>query len=747
MPRLLFGLLTAALLATSSVAQDLDKKVTLSARAADATHVLQQLSDASGVALEAAPLMAKDILAIKVKDVPLKEVMDRIATATGGEWKPVGQAYRLERSEEQYRKDVAADRAARLAAFQKSLGRLLKGVSTGVTDRASADKLAQEMQAQIELEMSNTANRNPDIWKKREQLQYRTPVSMMSARLLSAIDPAILLDIPEDTRIVFSTTPTRMQRPLGPAAFRAAQQFIREQALWAEAVRRLPYKPHEGYDEDGSGLPVGFYGVNKPKGTPVKVLLVVNRSQRGGMGLDMMVVDDKGRVMFRNGFAASFEEADYENYQRIEKLAQAEPKEAKLEVSPMTKRIVESIEARMNSFQGGGGATVDLPADVREFLLYPEKNDPLSTFATDFVFGYADSKKVNIVALLHDDMVMLPMFMGRSQEVGVNGLKLFAETFAKVDFNEAQPGWAVLRPRNPVTARGEQTDRLLMGKIVRRFAAGRPSLDELAEIAQTAPNPFNDQMTGYSMMLLTDMGYMWEATNWDLLRFYGSLSRGQRNMLRQGGKIQLGQLGPNQRNNLNRLIFYTQTNLGLETGDEMAAPTGIEDDAVEIPAQTAEDEMSYGDIRTEPTEALPNGLPPTGLLNFTVTNRPVISSATGPIWLSRGMAPEEIASMMLMKEHPEMAGGDTSAYLDFKTLKLGSREELGIRVRFDAELVYQDMLISTNMDPKVLTFAQLPKDVREAIDKAKKEMEAAMKGQDQIPVPDRSVGGPPPPVR
>src|SRR5690348_16065263 len=67
-------------------AQDPSAKVTYSTVAAPADRVLQEISKLSGANLKASPQTAHEILVLNVKDVPLADLMKRIAAVTSGEW-------------------------------------------------------------------------------------------------------------------------------------------------------------------------------------------------------------------------------------------------------------------------------------------------------------------------------------------------------------------------------------------------------------------------------------------------------------------------------------------------------------------------------------------------------------------------------------------------------------------------------------------------------------------------------------
>ncbi len=89
------------LLASSAVNAQQGKLVTLEMRAKPFSRPLPELSKAIGTTLLDSPQTAKDVLLIKVKDVPAAELLDHIASTLNATWKQEGASLRLVRTTEQ----------------------------------------------------------------------------------------------------------------------------------------------------------------------------------------------------------------------------------------------------------------------------------------------------------------------------------------------------------------------------------------------------------------------------------------------------------------------------------------------------------------------------------------------------------------------------------------------------------------------------------------------------------------------
>src|SRR5688500_14430336 len=119
-------LLPLAMVASAVIAQDFSQKVTYEASGISAKRVLQELSAITKVQMDTAPITATEVLMIGVKDVSLKELMDRIAEVTSGRWIQEGDLWRLGADNAKRTQEVQAERQERIKAVQKAIDQLTK---------------------------------------------------------------------------------------------------------------------------------------------------------------------------------------------------------------------------------------------------------------------------------------------------------------------------------------------------------------------------------------------------------------------------------------------------------------------------------------------------------------------------------------------------------------------------------------------------------------------------------------------
>jgi hypothetical protein len=88
-------------------------------------------------------------------------------------------------------------------------------------------------------------------------------------------------------------------------------------------------------------------------------------------------------------------------------------------------------------------------------------------------------------------------------------------------------------------------------------------------------------------------------------------------------------------------------------------------------------------LAEEPTEVMPNGLPPDGAIELKLVNEPIgtTEGSSGSFFLGMGaLGADEFAMFEMMKEYAQASGeglGDMGEMFSVpKTIKLGSREKL-----------------------------------------------------------------------
>ena len=653
--------------ALMSAAQDTSQKVSFSAPAGIAKNLLPELSKAAGVNFLTSPQTAGEVLLIDVKDVTLKDLMERIAKVAAAEWKQEGESFRLIRSQAlaaQQERAFLTERANRLKAEQAKLTQELAGMPA--LSAAEAKRAHDEQAKQIDAVRSAIAEGRPVSSNAiNPAVMNLNPGTRLMLRLLAAMPPAELAALGAGTRTVYSSAPTRAQKPLPGQANRAIGDFLREYEIWLQA------NPPKAASEPATGVPmIMFDGGLKPmQGGLGKVLLVVSRTQFGNnLQCELRVADAAGDIVtsqFRAlndtsvplagpGRAATPEAAATPTPPAGEKpleiSAPAREHAAFLAQSPsrgngifiasagpsprgggaairVTNELVLGAPAG-----GGGGPAKPLPVNSAwaDKLVHPDRSDPLSFAVSELYLALARDHGKNLVASLTDSL-LIPLGTRAQQPIAPSQLLQIARNELSQNVEEDQ-SWMTVMPKFPAYERSIRIDREQLANLLTSIQKeGRMSLDALSRYALSrnlpAPNPALDGRYLNALFPNAFGEFNQAVGNWRMHQLYATLDAGQRKRLADGGAINLGALTPQQFRIVDSLVF---DDMGGPYLNRAPAPNpgganrAQSETQMRFAAQGGQT-FSFGNgsskLSDERTEFLAGGLPGAGTLTLTVNNQ------------------------------------------------------------------------------------------------------------------------------
>lgn len=730
-------LLATAILATAAFAQDTTVKVSYSSVATRLPKVLDALSEASKVKLQAAPDMAGEIVMVRVKDVTLQSVMDRIAEATSGRWEPDGAGFKL-----------VADISMRRQEEQVVQTEYMRKLAKELNDKAEPlRKTPQLTRANIEAYLKppspptgkkNAGNDDDEDdagFDMSNIMGFNTPdpTDRLIIRLAMSIGANSLATVKPGDRVVYSTNPNSSQLGVGGGAG-AVNLFVQEQNVYVEKLG----KPEVPVIDDAENPMAGLMKQFMPRETsrqpvkemPAKVLLIVKRNAlMGGLQLNVNLYDAQGNITFVGtdqlgdgggmfGGMAAVRAVETSAVGAGEKTGTgqtkppADPTEIKL--SDRTKKL----SALNGRFSDPAGMDQKIPDDVKEMLLHPEDNDPLSFAPSDALTTLADKRNMPLVADLPDNMISyMEIFAGGEKRT----LGQFLESLKseKTGVITEKEGFLVFKPADPSGARSQRVDRPSLGKLLRAsHDNGGVTLDEMADYAAINPSPMSTPAAMVSLSFFAPevaQGGMGAPMDWDLLRFYGLLAPSMRTALVNGTPLPFSQLSAVQRKAVERIVFGPQHGLEVITGKPKD-----KDDMMDLFTRgmsgimNNENGTSY---KTEPTEVMPNRLPPQGVLTVVATKEPMAKLGGDGVMGNFPLGLNELALFKFFKEDPKMSAvGGSMPNMD--SLKLGTRTILAFHFRVardvEAEHSLQDNLVPK--DAKPVNYASLPEDFRKKIE-------------------------------
>jgi hypothetical protein len=577
-------------------------KVSVSIPGARATVVVEQLSAASGVRLTADREMDADVAVLVVKDRPLKEAMDMLAEAVDGRWLKSGSGWKLLPSAAKRRKDIQTQISARTGEIGKSI---------------------QEMDGSSSGSFNPFGGRSPG----EEDKQSANQVAQAQRAILTSVGPARLAAIGRGERVVFSTSPTRMQvgiRVPGNAIQALVAQnnaaaakydanaledeippMFRNNEFMKEIMQRAMPKPPVEIKSAPAKLIVaagrrsGIFAWMGMSGPSVNISL---------LGADGSTLVTESHSLGGSRFGNLFPDVEHEE----EKPTESKPIELP----------ADAILASKLTMFGPDESEPEDREKAKALYARPAQREPLSIVQGAALAAYADVENVSVAVCLPDSMI--------SNGVGADTGSVRAMLDAACTW-EVENGWLVGRPEDPVAAREDRISRGSLQAAVSDAAKnGSVTLDVLASFA--AANKYGDanalvQFYGQSIAPgLAGLSLMGGGnTAWPLLRLYGTFDAELKMIAQRGGTVSVSRLSPNQRAMLNEMVF--SEGAVLQRGQGVAA-SRKDFDFFEMMEQG----MSIfggGGGSTEPTEVFGQGISPRGQIHIGAFDESAFQAAEG----------------------------------------------------------------------------------------------------------------------
>jgi hypothetical protein len=228
----------------------------------------------------------------------------------------------------------------------------------------------------------------------------------------------------------------------------------------------------------------------------------------------------------------------------------------------------------------------------------------------------------------------------------------------------------------------------------------------------------------------------------DMLRLYGTLTGAQRHRAAEGEGIALGSLSPASLAIVHKMVYASMWGHQIQY-----EPPRNADGSFQPPAEGENPwELYYNGLLSEPTESMPNGIPPRGTLKMTPDDNEVVF--TGEVrrrnWTQPGqaMTAEDLGWQLFAASRkdlfPWMAEQESeySWQPNLAEFRLGSRLKLDFKFQFTPSLSMQQTLQDNDIQPgPAMPFDKLPESFRKRVAARIEEMKKQYK--DQQPQPFR----------
>lgn len=733
----------ASVLLASQAAPASQAKVSVQVRGAAAPLVVEQIAKQTGLKLGADRNMWRDYLCLSVKDIDSQTLLDKVAEACQARWVMVEGVKTLLPDYNLRERAVSAAVTRRTAAYAKSIKNLVASLDPKPPKSPSGEGSDQP---------ARPGGGEDDI---------ETPFGpagtgrRLLAAYITAIGPAFFARLEPESRVVFSSSPTRMQRGLPNV------NSVPYLAKWVQEHNDMVKVMAQGASEDGEvddsymdemqkimeelGLQRDF--AEKPKAIeamPAKLLLVVT-SQKMYAGMSMCSVEL--RAFDRTGKSVLQEQHSLSeiDYSAMGDAIEAEtgipvpegganPPEKKPEkATPLVLGDAGKLWAKVHrrnlnplAKEATEKPTAEELARVGDFVA----NEPLAGAPTDFFFALADHDHVNVVAVLPDDIIQRGSFMlpGDRLTLEYVGRRIFGDP--KASFQDSpmvmakSDSWLTATPADQGRTRRDRVDRVAVSAAVKKIRASAwTNLDTMAEFVASVPEEAAGTVTDWTWPLvdMKSFGSVFGGSGMesDWMRLWGLLDPGTRLSLRRGGSVSFAAVPEAARKEIAKRVFGPRAFLAPFPKPKGSSDLQIMNSMMLGMAMGME---NGGSLADEPTEALPNGLDMRGSLASQSYQEDylMLSGAELGFMETAALGLEEYAFFDLLTHMPGVPQEAES--LASAKLRSGRRTTMRLRAEVVPNRGFQGML----MDPEKpsdteFTAANMPPDLKATME-SKKDM-------------------------
>jgi hypothetical protein len=556
-----------------------DPTVSLTVPATQTSKILATLEASTGVRLSVEPRFKETPLVVSVHDVPLSKLLANMCVALRVEMQPAKDGYRLARPAKM-QTQILADEQADYATEWKSV--LDKWQATLVANPWSTN-LAKAM---FDKEAGRYGSERKGKWERDQpHLDQVQPGSRLLFKLMNSLGPTRLAQMDVAQPTVFSRFPTPMQSPM-PKQFEAwLATYIKESSL----------NPPPAPDEDAVQLDDrGRVSVSLPAlgGRIGKVLVSFDRGS-----ITMMVFNEAGTTV-----DAVDAPSIYDFYPEPDKETRPSPYRdlEPFEPTGLSKQLIEFSDSVSTNDHFNGEADdsppVKISPELKEFLMNPDRYDPLSLLPSELLHSFARQRKLNLVVQVDDSCSdpgsVVPEGGSKSNIDLGPALEMM---FVGQENASTDEGWWVIAPYDQVDSDATRLSRTAFASYLHSSAATGFNLDADVSLMASIPGrPFDSYFYLYSPAesYLASIFGPHEFPDMLCARFLAGLTGTQRRILVGGGTVPASSLSRPQLTALARWIYSPDEEVGHSIAGRGSA-------AAPLPM------YSY-----EVTELLPTGLPP-----------------------------------------------------------------------------------------------------------------------------------------
>ena len=705
-----FALLLSSLaVASLGLAQE---SLSLSARATSLSNLCDQLTAETGQVHRTTGRIGNLVVVVDVEDMDADEFRKNLAEAVAGEWQESGGEFVLRRTTATQNEIERGSLALHTARIQEKLAE--KTEELGAIGWSN-DDLEKMVEAEIEMRQNliNSVFNETNPLEEGSQVEFATSMSAAKSvstivlnSFLQQVDARQLAPIQPGDRIVFSTSPNMMQRPMPVNLNQAVAEYLQ---VFAQ-IQRIGA---------GSALPsnVSFTGgFELGRAAPAsisKILTSVARMDSGDILLfQMTLLDPEGKVVSRLTDTVNLATMT-EDTSESELNGSFTIDGASGEFLGVMKDI-KNIRGNANEVRAvnvnAGGQMLSMSSQdawrplaisetVRPWVHEPRSNEPLSAFVSSALIGFARGQKKNLIAVPDDSVFWA---LADTLLPGENSFAKVHDSLKETFEFRDQDGTMVIVPKDRLESEANLISRAELQAVIKRvlnrgYAQLQDELDIL-KLKNSAPDR-NDFAVVLLRLVDPDLSNRVASSGsveFAQKRFLASLPGAARTPGNDPFQVTVSGLSPESKGWLNRMMFGRLT--GAFVIGQGSIAVSITQDEGEQPARPVDS-----------TEQYPNGVPGTAIVHV---DRNVQDALFAMVNEERGRfftASALGTYRSLSKSLPDFR--DAPEYTQYRLADM-LQINVSLRVQTESDDLLNASDFALRPSSPTLTWNQLPEDMR-----------------------------------
>lgn len=548
--------------------------LTLTCPAMTVEKVVAKMSELSGEPLKVVGAMEGRFIVVRFKDTPVQEALDRVAKVMNGKWVESGGIKILQ-------SDLDAEMSTKEIALRNALRKYL---ATGSDEAPWTAKDAGKF-VNDALALADSSNQAQDKWQKIQEFDAKGPMKRLIKRLTRLVGENVIAKLPEKSRLVFASHPTRMQRPLPSGATAAIDQFVREAKLQQEALQlkgfdRLNRPDMNYYTESLEPREIPATGLSR-------ALLSVRKSL-GSFTISLAMQGSDENVLTAVQ-TIGFQDASILQQQKSDFKVDGDYKPSEESVA-----IGKCMVASMGGRRSDSEVSPENRAKALEVFSDLETHELLSYTPSEVLLQTAEARNKDLVAALSDIAIM--SFALFSTEQALTLQQFYNQGMIPWKLEEDEKGISV-RSIDDFFGFNFKLARREMSKFTRQVAKSGLTIDAMADLIVTTPA--NDTSQVILMLAALPFPQLLKSADifqgQDALRVYAHLDSGSRQKAKSGG--------------------FTTSFRSLPAAMQKAVTAYVYDEAISVNTNPVDMDAQYlygsgVSIDSDSTTRFPNGVPP-----------------------------------------------------------------------------------------------------------------------------------------